>query len=1589
MTAWIGHRYRVLSVMGEEEPSITEGSAPGGRARAFRVLDTVEERTVALKLVSADRPQLAATLRAEFALLRGRIHPHLLRVLDFGRHREGPALACFYTAELIEGETLGAEHAEELSDFLTIARDLLDAVGFLHSLRIRHGDLKPENILMTDGRATVIDLGCARTIGDPPDADLYGTLAYMAPEILAGEAADGRADLYSLGVVLQELLPFEAPDHLHRSIDKLLHPDPSERFRTAGEALEHLGLAVGRIRISVPLDHFAGRQTERAALRAFLDEGSALALVASEGFGKTRLLQEARWDAQPRYPVHEARSDRPRAIEELVERASREASAHGPTKTERDDPVREDDSFTQVHADLAAVTRIAEALAHRQEPALLLVDDADALGEDQALLLSILARTIHRRGGSGVKLLIASREPIDFCPSVRLPPLSEDDVDEWIGRNHPQSSALYALSGGVPSTLRELLAELNEGTLSPADLYRGVDGPVGRSRISRFRRLPRSHRRTLALVSLLGAVGNAAARELSLPTPVLAVLVEWAWLRLDDGVLRLARTAEGAPILEATDDAELRWILQRWAALDHNDQCAAAIAYCQLRLEEPFDAEQTPILADPRPWRRVAKLLGEAASDSLRLLGARWLDLAGDPETAKAILAPLAARSKEAALAAAGVELRLGNTQACLALLGRDGDPAPSSAPDPSDPRAADLYARALIRQGRFAGAASVAREALDRPPPPVPSRVAAALEEDLGVAAAYLGQTGDATSAFDRADALFSSPAARERIRRRTYRGINAHLAGAIREAQAHYRAAFEDASRHGVVDQLSTLALNLGATSHLLGAFVDARERLLQGLAVAYGTEHGSALGLEIALSKLEADLGLLEAAERRCRKALGQAIEADRRAAAANARAVLGDILAAAGNSSDARRTYTEAEAALRELSLDGPACGVALQRSALEGEPPEDTLLREARSLGREAAARAALAEAEVRGPQHAGGLFDEAVREASRSEQASFLAEVHAEASLYWNRHRAAQLSREHRRKALAIWERIAAPLDAELLDAFWSIPLRRECRALAEARPQREPDERFRALHTINKKLNSRLRIDEVLGVTMQAAIDLTGAERGFVLLRDQGSELSVAVAENIDRESMNRDHFQFSRSIAEQVLTSGESVLTVDALADQRFRSHASVHAMKIRSVICAPIRSPNGILGALYLDNRFRRGRFRDEDEEILAAFADQVALALRNARLMEELEHRTRELEERSAELERERARVEELVAAQAVQIGSLETTVQRQKAVLHLRYDYSAFVVRSPAMRETLGLIDRVVDSDFSVLIEGESGSGKERVARAIHFNGPRREKPFVAINVGALPETLLESELFGHVRGAFTGADSDKAGLFVAAEDGTILLDEVGEMSPAMQVKLLRVLQEREVRPVGSATTVPVRARVLAATHRSLREEVRSGRLREDLYYRLAVVQIPIPPLRERREDLLELAEEILAELAQGSDRPTPILDRPAMDAICRHRWPGNVRELENVLRRAFVLQRGTHIRRKDLQLQPIEEAPSPEALPRSRAQYDDAEADRIRQALNRNRWNVSRVARELGIPRATLYRKLERFGLTRESSEPL
>ncbi len=346
---------------------------------------------------------------------------------------------------------------------------------------------------------------------------------------------------------------------------------------------------------------------------------------------------------------------------------------------------------------------------------------------------------------------------------------------------------------------------------------------------------------------------------------------------------------------------------------------------------------------------------------------------------------------------------------------------------------------------------------------------------------------------------------------------------------------------------------------------------------------------------------------------------------------------------------------------------------------------------------------------------------------------------------------------------------------------------------------------------------------------------------------------------------------------------------------------------------------------------------------------------------------------------------------VVVARSLERHRLERENRLLREQIQRDYGFDNLIGAGAAMRRVFETIQKVAETDLSVMIRGESGTGKELVAQALHSTSSRCSRPFVAVNCAAINRELVESELFGHEKGAFTGADRRRIGRFEAADGGTIFLDEIGDMAPETQAKVLRVLEERRLERVGSAQSIEVDVRVVCATHRDLEEEIKAGRFREDLYYRLNVVEIQLPPLRERIEDFAALSGRFLSQVALRLDREKKTLDSAALARLARHGWPGNVRELRNVLERAAVLSAGPEIGEEDLQLAPSSDEVS-QSTPDLELPFADAkrqtvesfERQYLSQALREHGGNVSRTATAIGMVRQSLQQKIRELGLDAE-----
>jgi len=490
------------------------------------------------------------------------------------------------------------------------------------------------------------------------------------------------------------------------------------------------------------------------------------------------------------------------------------------------------------------------------------------------------------------------------------------------------------------------------------------------------------------------------------------------------------------------------------------------------------------------------------------------------------------------------------------------------------------------------------------------------------------------------------------------------------------------------------------------------------------------------------------------------------------------------------------------------------------------------------------------------------------------------------------------------------------------------------------------------ALFELSQRINQINDLQQLLNEILNSAILSIKAERGLIILTDEDGESYRTVASDLLKDADTT----FSTSIVQATLESKSTLLSRDLRSDSRFKDAESIRRLGIHSFVCVPLIVPGRTraLGTLYVDQRIHVKVFSQEDAAFLESFANLAAIAINNTHMMEQLMDENIHLRE---------------------EVGK--------------QYEFPGVIGKSDIMQKVFYEATQIMNDDCTVLLTGESGSGKEVIAKAIHYNGSRKNKPFLAINCGALPETLLEAELFGSVRGAFTGA-VDKQGLIQAAHGGTLFLDEIHHTSEAMQIKLLRVLQDREIRRVGATQNTKVNVRLICATNEDLQKAVQEKRFRQDFYYRMNVVTITIPPLRRRRDDIPLLAQYFLEKYVKQKAKPIQGFEKGALNTLCTYDWSeNNVRELENEIEHAVIFaQKDSKITFNDLsdKIKQVVAGRSEEASLLADVQgkplkYKDFEKKYIQYVLTQAKGNKAKAAKIMGMPRSTLRGKLRKYGL--------
>jgi len=499
-------------------------------------------------------------------------------------------------------------------------------------------------------------------------------------------------------------------------------------------------------------------------------------------------------------------------------------------------------------------------------------------------------------------------------------------------------------------------------------------------------------------------------------------------------------------------------------------------------------------------------------------------------------------------------------------------------------------------------------------------------------------------------------------------------------------------------------------------------------------------------------------------------------------------------------------------------------------------------------------------------------------------------------------------------------------------------------------------EQNLRTLYEVARKINSMLQLPPLLDAIMDGALEAMNGERGLIFLLEN-DQLVLKVSRNVEKETI-RDATEISLSILRDVISGGKPIIVADATQDAEFKNRESVRNFRIHSLICVPMRAKDRLIGTVYVDSRadaLQAMSFSDIDAEFLEAFANLAAIAIENARMHSHLQ----------------------------------EENIQLRRTVTS-RFGFENIIGESAPMQRLFAETQAAINSEGAVLISGESGTGKELVAKAIHFNGARKSHRFVAVDCGALPDTLLESELFGYKRGAFTGAYTDKPGLFEEAHNGTLFLDEISNTSLAFQAKLLRVLQDGEYRRVGDTAIRTVNVRIICATNRNLATEIDQGRFRQDLFYRLNVIPIVEPPLRDRLGDLPMLIQHFIDLYKSKNPSPVTAVTSECIDVLRRMPWKGNVRALENLITRMMTQSGNNTLSTRELppeyqsadtQSHTADDLQISFSGPRRLMTLQQAEREHIQFVIQHTKGNKTEAAKLLGLKRTTLIEKMKKLGI--------
>jgi Nif-specific regulatory protein len=1592
------------------------------------------DRHKVLKIARNAENEMNALIAREFKILSEFKHPNIVRAYSFGSTKAGEA---YFIMEYISGVPINEYFKGFSEEFLCATLQIIQGLGAFHYKGFAHGDLKPQNILYCpeEKKSVLIDFGFA---GIPSETiHLGGTIGYMAPEVIKGTSINQRSDLYSLGIMMYEILsglkyddfhPLkQIPKEINDLLNRLLSPEPSLRptinaiFLTLSRFTSSLSLKLPTYDIPVPTTGFVPiPQNILERIKAL--QGTTLVISGSIGSGKTRTLQELKFTylcTGSSVLLHDAKS-KTKLLPRLFELVGKRESLISKNTTGR----------FQV---FEKILRLLEEVSKRRHMALL-IDDIDELPAYEQELIRYIACG-NRNGGISLIITSESPDPFEGLDFTKLPlrPFLKEEVSsllkrtffemEFIGESkkaglHDFAQWLHEESGGNPLFIAEIL------------------GILFREKAIRFH----SHRWQVRL-DLLFAVSVPGKLQDIIDIKIAALSNNQRTLLQLLSLINhpLDRFLIGS-VIDAVDEKDIEKLKQIGLVREAKMNGKWKIS-TQNRLAASIAKKSIPS-NKKRKWRReIIGLLQSSISrqnEYLELL-AELLLHEKDAENAQKRLLELAKEAgsicnyhsalqyymailecenslfrketPETLLKIAHFNQLLGKNETALAfyekaLLSRTSE------------YIADIYtgmAKSRVALGDYSEAAQCFRKALTH-------SANKETQDHIKVAVyslLYLPQFSEIKTLLNPAfPSVKKSAEAKLLSETMYYQALYEWLRGKIDDGIEKARRALE-ISREGKLEIHHAFISCLIAFLYQQKGNIDAALKSIAAAIAAFEKNRLTTI-LPFVLNRqalLYIDIARFSESEKTLQNAYSLAQQTNNAAARHAIAANLGRMNELLGNFNAAIGFYSEAQ----ELRQKNPM--IAYMMALVNYKKGE---LKKAREL-----INAKLKESDEIPYLLAKALIAQSMGNDDDAESAinKSLARIHSEihdvllkrefflctAHIYYMRaehKKSLSFAREAQRLSpaksreflvssafialnrfflkqsdLLILSEIKEQLSKIGCHYDYALVAKMEIDALLKGKVDKNLLKylvtEFESIQKIQKALgiiedekrisdtqaklfpsmakaykqrtisdtylDTLSSISELISINlgepnfMQTTIDLilkaTGAERGaFFLKSTRGMKFCAGRA--LDRTTL-KDARELSKTVIKEI-RKNKIIYSPSALDDPKYNKKKSVKAHKIRSLLCIPLSANDNVIGAIYLDSKTKKDIFNKQDRDFLITVSRIIAS-----------------------------------VVEKSIEFRSLseENILLRSQMIEKIGEGY--IIGTSAPMKKLYRMIESIAETPSPVLLLGETGTGKGMLARLIHLKSKRKRNKFITINCGTIPESLLESELFGHKRGSFTGAVTDKIGLLEEAELGSVFLDEIANTTPSFQAKLLEAIEEKRIRRIGETRTRSIDVRFLFATNKNLEKEVEERRFRKDLFYRINVFTISVPPLRERVKDIPVLAEFFLDRYRNEMNKQVDGFTIATAQYLKEYAWPGNVRELQNAIERAVVLTRDKLISIRDLGLG--------KGKSKKPLSFEETKKLAIGDALRYNDWKIAKTAEQLGIGRATLWRYIKEFGLKKES----